>query len=266
MMAAMKLLLDCIDYLRLRRHVTGAWRFLADRKKEGGTPVEIALRSGHTVRIPDTRLDRHAFHRIFARDEYRLDRIGADRLGTVIDVGANVGLFALRVAPLAERVLCFEPFPANFELLERNTKHLENVSRFRLAVSNTSGKASFHESVHNVGHSLHADVSRGDGEVAVECVTLHDAMTAHAVSECSLLKLDCEGAEYQILESLPEDAWGRIDRTCMEYHAVPSHPTWTGEYLVGLLERAGHVVDWLPREAQSEGGHIFSFRRAIGRW
>ena len=97
----------------------------------------MKLRQGASIALRAESNDFHIFHRIFLRDEYRLDALPA-RLGCVIDLGANVGLFTARIAARAERVLCYEPVPANFAQLEKNVA-APHVQPFRAAVSGTSG-------------------------------------------------------------------------------------------------------------------------------
>ena len=47
------------------------------------------------------------------------------RKRTMIDIGANIGIFAKPSAELFERVICFEPVPKNFEVLEKNLEKLQ---------------------------------------------------------------------------------------------------------------------------------------------
>jgi FkbM family methyltransferase len=69
---------------------------------------------------------------------------------TVLDIGANVGLFTLQVLRRCmgnARVLAFEPAPQNFAHLERNLAELwpeANVQTFRCAVSAVPGEATFY--------------------------------------------------------------------------------------------------------------------------
>lgn len=69
---------------------------------------------------------------------------------TVLDIGANVGLFTLQVLRRCEgnaRVLAFEPAPQNFAYLERNLAELwpdASVQTFRCAVAAASGEATFY--------------------------------------------------------------------------------------------------------------------------
>ncbi|MEM3739743.1 MAG: FkbM family methyltransferase [Candidatus Korarchaeum sp.] len=76
--------------------------------------------------------------------------------GIFVDVGANVGGYAIRAAKSAH-VYAFEPHPRNFYLLELNAKlnrRLDNIRAFQVAVGSYSGKAKLAVSDHHGWHSL----------------------------------------------------------------------------------------------------------------
>src|SRR5512144_2652965 len=124
---------DARDYLALRRIAANPWETVRFRKtRRPGQTLAVQLRESAPLALRGDSNDFHIFHRIFLRDEYRLERLPA-RLGDVLDLGANVGLFAARIAPRARRVFCYEPVPANFAQLERNVAPLANVEAFREA-------------------------------------------------------------------------------------------------------------------------------------
>ena len=54
----------------------------------------------------------------------------------ILDLGANVGLFALYVTPWAEKIVCVEPTPSHFNLLKDLTKNFKNIDCTQSAVSN----------------------------------------------------------------------------------------------------------------------------------
>ena len=89
---------DFGDYLALRRISANPWRSLRFRKtRRPGQTLDVKLRQGASLALRAESNDFHIFHRIFLRDEYRLDAL-PEKLGCVIDLGANVGLFAARSA------------------------------------------------------------------------------------------------------------------------------------------------------------------------
>ena len=53
---------------------------------------------------------------------------------------------------------------------------------------------------------------------------MFDIFTENDIKECDLLKIDCEGAEYEIIESLPSDFFVKIKKMVIEYHMADSNP------------------------------------------
>ena len=49
------------------------------------------------------------------------------RKRTMIDIGANIGIFARPSAEQFEHVICFEPVFKNFEVLQKNLENYTNV-------------------------------------------------------------------------------------------------------------------------------------------
>ena len=52
----------------------------------------------------------------------------------------------------------------------------------------------------------------------MDSVALKDIFDEHDIERCHFLKLDCEGAEYELLYNLPGEYYSRIERIVMEYH------------------------------------------------
>jgi hypothetical protein len=74
--------------------------------------------------------------------------------------------------------------------------------------------------------------------VSIDCVSLADIFTDNSIPYCDLLKLDCEGAELEILKAAPAKTLSRIRRIRLEWH-----PGYDLEELIRLLADGGfHVV------------------------
>jgi FkbM family methyltransferase len=190
---------------------------------------------------------------IFLDDCYRLNTL-AGPLDTVIDLGGNVGLFALRVAPLAARVICVEPVEANLEVARRNVARIGaqgKVTLLRCAVTGESGKtARIYLSAGNTGgHSLRAEHAARwafAGFEDVPTVSLADLFQRERVRRCSLLKCDVEGAEFEIFRSAPRDVLAKIDRIAMEVHLTDDENLHELAALREKLQSAGFRVEHEP--------------------
>ena len=177
---------DFVDYFRLRRLVrdAGAVRRWGMHSAPG-EDREVVFHDGRRLLLRGGYRDYHIFDRIFLQDTYRLANLPA-RLGCVLDVGANIGLFACCVAPRAERVVCFEPSPGNFALLERNTAGLAHVAARQEAMAGEGGEALLHVPVdgHNTGafSLFESDEARADAaDVTVPTVTLEAVLDREGI-------------------------------------------------------------------------------------
>lgn len=79
-----------------------------------------------------------------------------------------------------------------------------------------------------------------------------------AVESCEFLKLDCEGAEYEILFKASADTLRKVERISLEYHmGVTDHAP---QELVDLLGSRGFEVELLP-PLDVESGYLHAVRR-----
>jgi FkbM family methyltransferase len=161
----------------------------------------------------------------------------------VLDIGAHVGAFAASAARAARgvRVFAFEPSPENFELLSSNMTRncLSNVHLSQCAVSGVTGPQRLHFSGSPAEHSLHI-VKPGVAHISVPSVTLAHILRTHAIGIVDLLKMDCEGAEYEILETTPADTLSRVRRIALEAHLLDR--SRTPGRIRALLEAQGFAV------------------------
>jgi len=71
------------------------------------------------------------------------------------------------------------------------------------------------------GHSMYV---KNKNFVEINSKSLFDIFTENDIKECDFLKIDCEGAEYEIIESLPSDFFVKIKKMVIEYHMADSNP------------------------------------------
>ena len=116
---------------------------------------------------------------------------------TVLDIGANVGGFAVWVCDNSNyKVYCYEPIPSNFDLLKKNTKGM-NVSLNNVAVTKVHGIDRMYLGKHNCGEaSLYQGEEQSDSFVDVQTFNAQD------LPEATIVKIDTEGAEVMILENI----------------------------------------------------------------
>ncbi len=144
---------------------------------------------------------------------------------TIIDIGANAGyftLFAASIYPQA-KLFSFEPVPVNYAQLKRHRDLNDacKISCFPLAVAGHSGKINLTfdrgDSFTTSATMLASKENKGEF-LSIPCVTLKEIMDENAIGKCDLLKMDCEGAEYDILYNCPPEYLQRINQIAMEVH------------------------------------------------
>lgn len=151
---------------------------------------------------------------------YELDDIPFADGDTVLDVGAQVGLVSLYLAKKHPgiHIIAYEPVPANYERLIRNLEKngVRNVTTVNKAVTGDGRPLTLAVNLKsNSGGASAFTTPNGQETITVESVTLSDILSRH--DQIKLLKLDVEGAEYEILESLNGDL-GKIEYIRGEFH------------------------------------------------
>ena len=128
---------------------------------------------------------------------YRLDDIGLVKDSTVVDIGAHVGVVSIYLAKkYGCMVSAYEPNPNNYRRLLANIEQnkLDNfIFPHNLAVTCDGREVTISEDANNSGGS-----NIYSGGAAVKSIALKDII----IDKIALLKIDCEGAEFEILEDL----------------------------------------------------------------
>ena len=193
-------------------------------------------------------MDLGIFHEIWDHERYTAGSISVvARHGTIVDIGAHIGLFSLFASKVlqANRIISVEPDSANFELLSKNisANHVENASLVKAAIAGESGEKRIYNTSSNTGgHSLYA---RGVSSIAVWTVSLTELFKASNISECSLLKMDCEGAEMEILENAPDKLLRNVSAISLEYH-LDDYPRERLERLKTRMQTLGFNLEIRP--------------------
>lgn len=193
--------------------------FRAYRDKVAPPPLE--LRNGFVLYHGPADNPWSLWREIFVDEAYTGDGFYTPRAGhTVLDVGANIGFFAVYLLGLerAVSVHAFEPSTANRERLAKNiaANGLDTaVVVHALAILDRAGTATLYTAKDAGSRSLFAGDDAGE---TVVCVSLDEAVERSKSKRVDLLKLDVEGAEIEILESGSRETWRRIHRVALEVH------------------------------------------------
>ena len=193
---------------------------------------------------------------IFMYGVYRVEEKHRDTMlgrirkgGTILDVGAHIGyytlLFAKRVGADG-RVIAFEPSTATYERLVENISlnEFDNISTVKAAASNSAGTATINVAAgNNTGStSLHFE-SGAVGTELVDTVAIDDYLARYAIDDVSVVKIDVEGHELQVLEGMRSTLARPADEA----------PEVFVEVNETTLESAGTTVDAIFDELGASG-------------
>jgi len=196
--------------------------------------VIFETRTGLKIKIRVDSTDLMALTHVWMIKEYYNDNFQIDKNDVVIDVGAHIGLFVLYASQFCKngKIFCFEPIKENYNLLLDNISlnNIKNIFPYNIAVTKKTSIAKIFLNEDESGHSMFIE---NKSFVQVDSKSLFDVFADNRIEECNFLKLDCEGAEYEIIESLPSDFFSKIDKTVIEYHMADTKP----ELLEGLIKK-----------------------------
>lgn len=204
-----------------------------------------------------TDADESVFEEVFVDMDYKLlDDVIKGAKNCILDIGAHIGCFSVYSSFLNPDVgiFAFEPELSNFALLKEHLKNngAKNVKAKNLAVwsGDGAGKLFISEDSHN--HSLVKN--GGVGEINVNFISLQRAL--FTFNKCDLVKMDCEGAEFEIFRNTPLDVLKKVSVFYIEYHLYDDG--FDKNELVSILQRAGFKTRMTPSFYSTEMGFILA--------
>lgn len=160
-----------------------------------------------------------------------------------VDVGSNIGVTVIKALSLgAKKVLSFEPNMVNYEILEKLTSDYGNVTNYNHAVYNSASsvRVTNEGMLSNMFHTTESD------QIA-PAMPLSSIVAMLQPNEQAVLKLDCEGAEFDIIYNSPPQTVKRFSTIFFEVHndLVPQYLNGDVE-LMKYLTSLGFECERLP--------------------
>ncbi len=184
-------------------------------------------------------------YRVAAAIEHE-DTIRSLKLGTLIDVGANIGQFSLLARAIHPQILihAFEPLPSAAAHYERLFMHHSGVNLHRVAAGEMAGMSEIHISGRPDSSSmlpiteLQNEIFPGTAQASVATIQVErvdDVLKASVLVDPVLIKLDVQGFELSALKGMPK----LLQRAYYVYAEVSFKELYKGQPL------AHEIVAWL---------------------
>lgn len=219
-MASLKIISDIQVFPRLLRKVRNWPDFLLDHFKLKHTPYEICLRNGLRIAVRPGTTDKGAFVEVHLSEDYLLALDHIKNAKVIMDIGAQIGTFSLYAHQLnpTAKIYSFEASAANHACLQNNIRinRADNITPFHKAVVSESREVKLFLSESNTGgHSLYQQTGKAE---VVQGMGINEIFDTLKLAQCDLIKMDCEGAELEIVAAMNTENLSKTRAIIMEYH------------------------------------------------
>lgn len=199
---------------------------------------QMRLRNGKSIYVRNVRsMDVNIASDVLGGNEYELEQLHLSLNAEVVDLGGNIGTFAMemhRMFPSAH-ITSYEPHPANCIMFRLNAPFATLVQK---AAFGKTGTVQLEDTQNFVGLRVVAT-----GGISVEAESLDDILKKYTVVD--LLKIDIEGSEYELLNHASSSTFNKIQRIVMETHDVPGFNDL--EWAQNILSKNGFKTSWIDK-------------------
>ena len=267
-------LLGCTNSRQTKEqlHRIFAWRKQVLAKNEfikDESPFLLELRGlSFNFKVSSSFSAIETFHEIFVQNGHcKIPQFLPQEAETVLDIGANQGFYAIKMAVGNPGccIYCFEPNPIEFEVLQQNlsSNALENrVKAEELAVSGSRGEIEM-EIIPEIGpiggQSIRTPFRKWLKDefiknIRVQSICLEDVLTRNNLAHVDILKLDVEGFELDVLRNF--QSFDVIDKLVVEYHSDSGR-----EELLELMKANGFELACIDAEPGDYYGDLYFIRK-----
>lgn len=163
----------------------------------------------------------------------------------VFDIGANSGYFTIYAAKMAKQVYAFEPMQNLYNKIvsDVESNNFKNVIVEDTGIAKDKGVRVFYESTHHNGcHSLY-NRAETDKKIEIKTVNIEDYCKENSIDKIDFLKIDCEGAEYEIFDNLSTEFIRKVVKKIVMEHHDDIIPGRTHEDIVKILKANNYQVE-----------------------
>jgi FkbM family methyltransferase len=199
---------------------------------------------------------------IFLREDYGKMKNNS----VIVDLGANIGVFTIYATVTAAdtTVYAYEPLANFYHLMQENVRlngrdTAVHCFNYAVAAESTTRTLYVQGTDFFFPTLIGKDSKNGQESIEVKCTTLAEIIESNGLDRVDMLKMDCEGAEYEILYPAPARVLERVKEIRMEYHNLDEGERNLGS-LKEFLVRNGYTVtrEWATSDTN---GNLWAERR-----
>lgn len=142
----------------------------------------------------------------------------------ILDIGGNIGATALRLSQTYKdaKVFSFEPESINFDIFKKNTVWNPSIQGFNVGLGAETKTAVLKkgEDLRSRGGYTLYEVGAGADHEEVHILNAADALSNLGVTKVDMIKIDTEGAEFDILTTIPKEILSQVQWIAGELHGT----------------------------------------------
>ncbi|MFZ2190540.1 MAG: FkbM family methyltransferase [Candidatus Magasanikiibacteriota bacterium] len=207
---------------------------------------------------------------IFVDKMYRsTENIILDNKNCILDIGAHIGLFSIYASVLNPKVkiIALEPEPSNFALMKENLKlnHCKNVVVKQTAlIASEESEVTLQLSKNSHNHIVPLlncyIVDPANKEIEVSATNLEKMILKNKLDKIGLLKMDIEGAEFEIFENVEDGILNIVENIAVEYHETENNKHID---LENIFRSHGFSVEHFPNHYDKKFGLLLCRNKKI---
>ena len=151
--------------------------------------------------------DMTLIYEILLKSKYKSEYFFPEEIApkVIFDIGGNIGVTSVYLASIFPDALIyvFEPLKDNFEILQKNAQNYSNIKAFNFGLGSQNGsfKVYLSDDSENFGGVSFFPEPYAECEVR----NINDVISEYGIGSIELIKIDTEGAEFDILSSISDE-------------------------------------------------------------
>lgn len=217
-------------YIELFKHIQNPFEYILHKNDRFKRSL-IFTTKPNKIQFPVALPLFQVFKEIFMEDVYNIKDVVKQmpQKPIIIDIGANAGFFDVLILSKIKhaKIFAYEPIPRNTQqiktVLDANPSIKDHVIVHQVAVTGTPGeKIDLYiesENDNSVIASIFSDFNSSNAnKISVHTITLTDIILKNNLTEVDIMKVDCEGSEYDIFYNTDPALIRRAKMLLLEVH------------------------------------------------